>query len=740
MDEEEPQALEGTGLALERWAAAIASASGGIALLAAVVFAARWALREGWLGGHPEVGLAFGLVLGSGALCAAELCWSQKQRVLASGLGGSGLGILYFVLYAAHAWYDLLGATITTVALLAATAVGAITAVRRDSELMAVLGFVGGMGTPLLMGPHAGPYLAYLVVLNAAVAAASLWRGWRVLPWLGIAGTLLMGVSWAATSYGAEGALLANVSAATLGVGYALLAAHPRVPRDQAIPWLVGAAGGLAAALPFLGLGEGVVITAVIPLLSVSVLTSLLRLAATRHEGDARFVLLILVQALGCIALFALAVRWQLAGEVQMGTVLALVVVPALSSRLIGWAADGEQLSSLVMWGASLVGAVMLSVSADLSHGWIVALAIAATGWLAELGLERRGGLGALATAAAALSLVTAQPPELALLAGLLVFVLATLPALLTRPSTVTGYLPALASPLLLVPLLLSWRTLTGEDWMGAIPLALGAVCAVALLLARLPLGNSSEEARRLAVSVWWALTLLFSTLALPMQLEAQWLTVAWAMEGAALLTVASRSRSSWLSAVALGLLAAVTVRLVANPAVLDYHLVKRPHAASWVWYGYGLPVLALVHAAITAWVPEAWGVQRVRLALQVAAILVAFAGVNLLVSHGFAGGETLTLLDTRDAARAARTVAWTTLGVTLLGVGGSGWVGARVRWGIGLGLLGAGALKLALWDLWVLDTLPSALELAGVALCAFGAAGLLTRAARRVSRAPVIS
>jgi uncharacterized membrane protein len=217
------------------------------------------------------------------------------------------------------------------------------------------------------------------------------------------------------------------------------------------------------------------------------------------------------------------------------------------------------------------------------------------------------------------------------------------------------------------------------------------------------------------------------------MQLASQWLTIGWAMEGLALTAVGGRMNSRWMSVVGLGLLAAVTVRLTANPAVLDYHHVARPHLLSWVLYGYGLPVGALAMAARVVVVPEDWRPEAVRIALQIAAIAVAFVGINVFVSHGFAGGETLSLLDTSLTARLFRTLAWTAMGMVLIGRRGPGW-----RTAIGAALLALGTLKLGLSDVWILDSLPRAVELVGVAGCLFASAALLQLRGRRP--APVAS
>jgi uncharacterized membrane protein len=69
------------------------------------------------------------------------------------------------------------------------------------------------------------------------------------------------------------------------------------------------------------------------------------------------------------------------------------------------------------------------------------------------------------------------------------------------------------------------------HDWMAVVALALGIVYAV---LARVELALSPSDRRMLLVTVGTALT--FVTLAIPVQLESNWITIAWGMEAVVLL------------------------------------------------------------------------------------------------------------------------------------------------------------------------------------------------------------
>ena len=107
-----------------------------------------------------------------------------------------------------------------------------------------------------------------------------------------------------------------------------------------------------------------------------------------------------------------------------------------------------------------------------------------------------------------------------------------------------------------------------GLDWMiGAIPVIEGAVLALMLrsLLSLEPRGQ--RDLGRLALVAGAALA--FVTVAIPLQLKQQWITIGWALEGAALAWLYRRipaSRALLLGRRAPG---AVFVRLALNPEVL---------------------------------------------------------------------------------------------------------------------------------------------------------------------------
>ena len=125
-----------------------------------------------------------------------------------------------------------------------------------------------------------------------------------------------------------------------------------------------------------------------------------------------------------------------------------------------------------------------------------------------------------------------------------------------------------------------------GYGWMvGALPVAEGAVLAMLLqqLLRMEPAG--ARDLGRLALVAGAALA--FVTVAIPLQLQRQWITIGWALEGAALAWLFRRIRHRGLLYWSLGLFAAVFVRLAMNPEILLYEPRGSMRILNWYLYAY---------------------------------------------------------------------------------------------------------------------------------------------------------
>ena len=212
-----------------------------------------------------------------------------------------------------------------------------------------------------------------------------------------------------------------------------------------------------------------------------------------------------------------------------------------------------------------------------------------------------------------------------------------------------------------------------GYQWMvGVVPVIIGLVTTVHLrqLLRLEPAG--ARDMGRLALVGGGALA--FLTVAIPMQLEHQWITIGWALEGAALAWLFTRVPHRGLLYASLALLAAVFARLVLNPEVFVYEPRGTMRIVNWYLYTYLLAAAAMGAAAWwcsrtdDALVPR---VPRPRHLLPGAAVVVLFFLVNIEIADFYATGpEIVFRFGVTIAQDLTYTIAWLVFGLVLLAAG----------------------------------------------------------------------
>lgn len=142
-----------------------------------------------------------------------------------------------------------------------------------------------------------------------------------------------------------------------------------------------------------------------------------------------------------------------------------------------------------------------------------------------------------------------------------------------------------------LLQFLLLHRLITAawpNHWMGLLPavFAIPPLVSLVLVLKRIP---ASTPARMTQLACFGGVALFFITLIFPIQFDHQWLTLGWALEGAALLWLFHRVPHPGLRLTGVGLLMAAFVRLALNPEVLNYHLRAATPFLNWYLYAYGV-------------------------------------------------------------------------------------------------------------------------------------------------------
>ena len=177
--------------------------TGAIMLLLGVSFFLKYAFDNNWVGptGQVAIGIIVGIVfLGLGQkLRATYLKYSDL-------LFGTGIGILYFAIYAGFAFYEpaVFLQPLAFMLMILVTALAMVIAVLGGTINIAILGVLGGFLTPVLLSTgenHLVTLSLYMIVLNLGVLGVSWFKKWLELNYLTFFGTVILFSGWMSKFY-----------------------------------------------------------------------------------------------------------------------------------------------------------------------------------------------------------------------------------------------------------------------------------------------------------------------------------------------------------------------------------------------------------------------------------------------------------------------------------------------------------------------------------------------------------
>lgn len=246
-----------------------------------------------------------------------------------------------------------------------------------------------------------------------------------------------------------------------------------------------------------------------------------------------------------------------------------------------------------------------------------------------------------------------------------------------------------------------------GLEWMvGVVPVGLGAVTALhlSLLLRLQPKGE--RDLGRLALVAGAALG--FLTVAIPLQLEEQWITIGWALEGAAVAWLYTRIPHRGLLFSGFALFGAVFVRLALNPEVFRYEPRGDMRIVNWYLYTY---LIAAAAMGIGGW----WlsktddrftdKFPRISNLLACGATILLFLLLNIEIADYYSTGpEILFKFGASLQQDLTYTIAWLIFGIIMLAAG----IIAKVRPArvASVALIAVTTFKCFLYDLGSLEGL----------------------------------
>jgi uncharacterized membrane protein len=267
------------------------------------------------------------------------------------------------------------------------------------------------------------------------------------------------------------------------------------------------------------------------------------------------------------------------------------------------------------------------------------------------------------------------------------------------------------------------------HDWMAALALLLAVVYA-ALARAERALGPSDR--RILLVTLGTALT--FVTLAIPIQLESNWITIAWGVEAVALLWAGLETGARPLRLLSSIVFALASVRFLFQDTPWDW---RAPFTL--VFNRYFLGMLALVACLAGAAYLHRRG--RAALVTGLVAFGVLWIGSSVeAFTHFSVQAQAIVNSSRPDAAETLRQLAWAgQLALSLLWSAYAGLLTAagfrrqiRALRMAGLVLFGITLVKVAFVDIWELRQFYRIVALLALGLILLGAAWIYQRGLRR--------
>lgn len=336
--------------------------AGIVVVVVGVGFFLKYSIEHGLLG--PQARVALSLLAGVGMLVGGTRLMGKPYQLLGQGLMGGGLAILYFSLFAACNFYRLIGVLAAFGLMALVTLVAGTLAARMNSLLVAVLGILGGYGTPVMLstGEKNFPGLfGYMLLLGVGILGIARRRQWPLLNYLGLVLTYGLATTAIAKQYLATDFAEVMPFLAGFFVLYAaVMILHNLMHAEKA--GLLELLGMIANALMFFGLSHRVITVrypepvAAIPALALAVffivLTRVFLAGKQRDRG-------LLYTFLALAALFtaltpplALSRQWITASWALQGVVMLWLAgkIGSRFLRLLGCAACLLAVGRLAVW------------------------------------------------------------------------------------------------------------------------------------------------------------------------------------------------------------------------------------------------------------------------------------------------------------------------------------------------------------------------------------------------------
>lgn len=159
---------------------------GVLILVCGIGFFLKYSIDNDLLGEQARVALS--ILTGIAMIAGGVRFTGGRYHLLSQGLLGGGIAVLYFSVFAAFSFYQLLNVFPSFLLMSLVTVSAAVLAVRLDSVLVAIFAIIGGYCTPLLLSTGQVNFIglfSYMLLLGCGLLIINGFKHWHLLNFLG---------------------------------------------------------------------------------------------------------------------------------------------------------------------------------------------------------------------------------------------------------------------------------------------------------------------------------------------------------------------------------------------------------------------------------------------------------------------------------------------------------------------------------------------------------------------------
>jgi len=175
---------------------------GMVAILLGMSYFLKYAIENHWIGEAGRV--IIGILTGLGFLGWGEVLQRRRYRGYSITVQGGGIAILYFSIFAAFNFYNLLSQLPALFIMILITTTAVVISIRHDSLTIAIFATVGGFLTPSLLSSGRDNQVGlfcYIALLDLGVLSLAYFKNWRGLSLLSFLFTHLVFLAWSLSYY-----------------------------------------------------------------------------------------------------------------------------------------------------------------------------------------------------------------------------------------------------------------------------------------------------------------------------------------------------------------------------------------------------------------------------------------------------------------------------------------------------------------------------------------------------------